>query len=346
MPFLIVKFCETRTLLPIGAVDLGHVSYSREFDVAEFWSTRSIISVENWVDEPSPGPVHSSSIHPRFLVRTENRVVPFGCPKYKWLERRSLHVPKMGAHPAWDLSKFERVNRHKFGVFASAHHREIVGMEVHQAPLRYTPVPDWFSERFEVPYGFNSPSLESVFYRGAHLRNHPFSPIWKMIRAEHAANVAVELVYRPRGHHEQQPFGDGPCHQWHPRIYWVPSGVVRDILDVGIDQCVGFERQVANELRTILREIKLIDRANIWGYNRSLPVYSRRQTPRFASGDYVSFYPEDGETRLPDHLYLKEAFDAVGNPLGYASNGRSTRGELLTGSFRRDPDQFENWERV
>ena len=66
----------------------------------------------------------------------------------------------------------------------------------------------------------------------------------------------------------------------------------------------------------------------------------------FASGDYVTFFPEYGETRLSDHLYLEEAIDSVGNPFGCASNGRSTRGELLTGSFRRDLDQFKNWERA
>ena len=65
-------FWEMRTLLPIGSVDLGHVRNSKEFDVAEFWSNRSIISEENWVDELSPGPVHSSRLHALFLVRTEN----------------------------------------------------------------------------------------------------------------------------------------------------------------------------------------------------------------------------------------------------------------------------------
>ena len=69
-----------------------------------------------------------------------------------------------------------------------------------------------------------------------------------MIRAEHAANVAIGLVYRACGHHEQHPFGDGPGRQWHERIYWIPSAIVRDIMDVGIGRCVGFERQAADEL--------------------------------------------------------------------------------------------------
>ncbi len=42
-------------------------------------------------------------------------------------------------------------------------------------------------------------------------------------------------------------------------------------------------------------------------------------------------------------MYLEEALSVDREPLGYAKYGRVPRGTRLVGSFRRDPDQFENW---
>ncbi len=80
----------------------------------------------------------------------------------------------------------------------------------------------------------------------------------KTIRAEHAANVSVELVYRGKGHRELPPGGHMTDERlWHPRVYWIPPHVCDEIYDIDISRCVGYDPKATAELRSILCEIEL-----------------------------------------------------------------------------------------
>ena len=69
-----------------------------------------------------------------------------------------------------------------------------------------------------------------------------------MVRAEHAANCAVELVHRSRGNQEIQPFGRKITRNWEPRVYWLPNKVLKDIRSLGFANCVWNDRIAARQI--------------------------------------------------------------------------------------------------
>ena len=253
-----------------------------------------------------------------------------------------MGLPAIGAHPSIDQNKFERNARHNFGVFASCHHRELIGFDPECAPLIYCPVPVWFRRSFEVPFGFQPAGPEATVHCGSLLSGSPLSPLWKIVRAEHAANCAVELVYRARGHQERKPFGQSIMRRWEPRCYWLPNQVLKDIRRLGFANCVGNDRNAANQLEALVRENELIDWVNVWPSFRNLPMRNRGQSPVFESGDYVHFNPTEWESQMPASMYREEKADNNGKELRITLCGRSIRGRCLTGSFRNHPHQFSS----
>ncbi len=152
-----------------GKVDLGHVRFSREYDLAMWYVGKTPEEAESWVESRAPGPVQSARLHHPLLLRRHDRVLPSGCPAYKFMERCRLNLAGIGMHAAWDQNKFDRNARHHFGVFASCHHRELTGFDSFRAPIVYLSVPVWFQCQYEVPFGFHPAGPETTVYFGSYL---------------------------------------------------------------------------------------------------------------------------------------------------------------------------------
>ncbi len=319
--------------LPAGKVDLGHVRFSLEYDLAMWRVDRPPKAMKQWIEDVAPGRIDTARLCPALLLRRRDRTLPDGCPGFKFVERRRLGLAAIGVHGAWDLNKLERNSRHHYGVFGSCHHRELQGYDPRCAPLVYCSVPTWFKRNFEVSFGFQPTGLETVIYCGSYLRENPLSPLWKLVRAEHAANCVVQLVYRARRHQKIEPYGKKLHRKVFPRLYWLPDNVMSDIRQLGFLICIGGDVAAATQLTALVRENEFIDWANVWADNRDLSVQNSGQSPVFELGDYVRFDERDFESQMPDQMYLQEEIDETGEGTGRALDGRSSRGNCHIATF-------------
>ncbi len=113
-----------------------------------------------------------------------------------------------------------------------------------------------------------------------------------------------------------------------------------DVRQLGFLTCVGGDVAAATELVSLIHENELIDWANVRPDNRNLPILNSGQSPVFELSDYVRFNSRDFKSQMPDQMRQQEEIDKTGEGTGLALDGRSPRGNCLSGDFRYHEHQF------
>lgn len=212
---------------PTFGIDLGSVRFLRE----EEYVQRLAGLTSEFVEDVCPG----QALSPALLLRDGERVLPEGVPP----NADEASVDQADCHMPSDWRLWERQTRHRYDVLVSVQNREVFAFNQRGRSSRFAELPWWWQD-VEVPFGLAVEAPEVLSYKGVQLKENPSSSLWKVFRAEHAANCAAAVLYAAR----------------QGRVWWLPREVRQDVYDLGLSACVG--EAAAEDARAVFREIELI----------------------------------------------------------------------------------------